>query len=518
MKLSFHGGANEVGASSTEIEIDGYRILVDAGIRMGPDQDSPLPDFPDFDKVGVPDAVLLTHAHTDHTGALPVLRNLWLAGVEIYWTPVTKAITRVLLEDSAKRMQDEEQEEGKPPLYTPDDVDVALHCMEKQVPWLEPMPICDDVTATWIPAGHILGAAMIYIQGKHESILMTGDVSVTDQLTIPGMIVPPWCKHPDVMVLESTYGNRQHEVTRKQEAKRLAKDVEKVVAAGGKVLMSAFAVGRSQEVLLILKNAMERGEIREFPIYVDGMVRKVNEIYSDPDFVNELSPPLRRKVKPNENLFYSDFIKKVASRDESDSILSGEPCCIVASSGMLVGGMSSYYAEHLAGDPKNLIALTGYQSEGTAGRALLDLAEAGESTDQMWKLNNDVSVPVKCQVERYSLSAHADSKELLALVEKVQPRKLFLVHGDAEARGGLFKSVCEAFPSIDVKLPENGKVYSIEKRIGIARGRRHTMERVLSELYTHLLKRKKKGAFRVRELAELWFGSEAITGRSGQVR
>ena len=354
MKLTFLGGANEVGASSTLINIDGCRILVDAGIRMGPGQDSPLPDFPDFDKVGMPDAVLLTHAHTDHTGALPVLRDLWLAGVKIYYTPATKAITRVLLKDSAEWMQREEQEEGKPSLYTPDDVDVALHCMEKEVMWLKPVPICGDVTATWIPAGHILGAAMIHIQGKHKSILMTGDVSVTDQLAIPGMIVPSWCKYPNVMVMESTYGNRQHEVSRREEEKRLAADVAKVVAEGGKVLIPAFAVGRSQEVILILKRAMERGEIRELPVYVDGMVRRVNEIYSDPDFVNELSPSLRRKAKRDENLFYSDFLKKVASRDESDSILSGEPCCIVTSSGMLVGGMSSYYAEHLVGDPKKL--------------------------------------------------------------------------------------------------------------------------------------------------------------------
>ena len=512
MKLRFFGGANEVGASSTLIKIDGYRILVDAGIRMGPGQDSQLPDFPDFDKVGVPDAVLLTHAHADHTGALPLLRALWLAGVKMYWTPTTKAITRESLEHNAERMQREEQEEGKQPLYLRDDVDVFLHCMEEEVPWLEPVPICGDVTATWIPAGHILGAAMIYIQGKHESILMTGDVSVTPQSTILGLDMENLPYQPDVMVMESTYGNRQHEVTRKQEAKRLAKDVEKVVAAGGKVLIPAFAVGRSQEVLLILKHAMARAEIREFPVYVDGMVREVNRIYSDPNFGNELLPSLRRKSERGENLFYPDFIKKVASRDESNSILSGEPCCIVASSGMLVGGMSSYYAKYLASDPKNLIAITGYQAEGTSGRALLDLANAGESTDEMWKLNDDVSVPVKCRVERYSLSAHADSKELLKLVKKVKPRKLFLVHGDAEARGELFKSVRKACPAVYVELPENGKVYSsIEKRNGIARGRRHTMERILSEVHAVLLKMQKKGPFHVRELAVFWFDSEAIT-------
>ena len=509
MNIYPFGGANEVGASSTLIEIDSYRILVDAGIRMGPGQDFQLPDFPDFDKEGMPDAVLVTHAHTDHTGALPVLRDLWLAGVKLYWTPSTKAISHVLLKDSAKRMQREEEEEGKPPLYTCDDLEVFLHCMEVEVPWLKPVEICPGVTATWIPAGHILGAAMIYIQGKHESILMTGDVSVTPQSTILGLDMENLPDQPDVMGTESTYGNRQHEVPRKQEEKRLVEDVAKTIADGGKVLIPAFAVGRSQEVILILKGAMERGEIPAFPVYVDGMVRTVNDVYSR--FSDELSPSLRRKAGRDEDLFYSDAIQKVSSKEESKSILEGPPCCIVASSGMLIGGKSSFYAKHLAKDPKNLIAITGYQAEGTPGRALWDWVEAGRPPEWMWQLNDQESVDVKCQVEKYSLSAHADSEQLLALVEKVQPRKLFLVHGDAAARGELFKSVRKRFPDIDVKLPENGRLYSVKKQKGIAGGRLLSGDRMLSEVSDFVRKMERKGPFRVQELAEIWFGTEAIT-------
>ena len=508
MNLRFFGGANEVGASSTLIEIEGVRLLVDAGVRMGSGQDSRLPDFPDFDKVGMPDAVLLTHAHTDHTGALPVLRNLWFEGVKVYWTPATKAITRILLEDGAKQNEREEQEKGKPPLYTRDDVEGALHCMDKEVPGFEPVPICADITARWIPAGHILGAAMIHIQGKHESILMTGDVSATSQSTIPGMEVPSWCKRPDLMVTEATYGDRSHEVSRKQETKRLAENVAKVVTEGGKVLIPAFAVGRSQEVILILKRAMERKEIPEFPVYVDGMVRKVNKIYSD--FVNELSPSLQRRAKRGEHLFYSDAIREVRSRDEIDSILSGPPYCIVASSGMLVGSMSNEYAKHLASDRKNLIAITGYQAEGTPGHALYCLPKVDEYAKGEWQLDADTSVSVKCQVKCYSLSAHADSQELLALAEKVQPRTLFLVHGDAEARGELFKSVCKVCPVVDAKLPENGQLYPIKKRIGISKGRRCSNDRI-SEVATFVRKMERKGPFHIRELAEIWFGTDAIT-------
>ena len=510
MNLHFFGGANEVGASCTLIKIDGYRILVDAGIRMGPGQNSPLPDFLDFDKADMPDAVLLTHAHTDHIGALPVLRDLWIAGVKVYYTPATKAITRVLLKDSAERMQREEQEEGKPPPYTPDDVDVALHCMEKEVPWLEPVPICGDVTATWIPAGHILGAAMIYIKGKHESILMTGDVSVTKQLTIPGLVVPPWCKRPDVMVMESTYGNCQHKVNRREEEKKLAADVANtVIKEGGTVLIPVFAIGRAQEVILILKQAMERKEIREFPVYVDGMVRDVNSIYSQ--FPDELQRRLRRTAKQRESLFDSNVIKEVPRNHKPEDVLAGEPCCIVASSGMLIGGRSVQYAEHLVRDSKNLIAITGYQAEGTPGCALWNWVEVGRPPDQMWELKDQEPVRVECQVKKYSLSAHADSKELLALVEKVQPRKLFLVHGDTEARGELFKSVGKACSAVDAKLPENGQTYLVKKRVGISRGRQLSNDRILSEVAAFVRKMRAERPFRVRELAEIWFGTEGLT-------
>ena len=191
--------------------------------------------------------------------------------------------------------------------------------------------------------------------------------------------------------------------------------------------------------------------------------------------------------------------------------MTGEPCCIVASSGMLIGGMSSEYAKHLASDPKNLIAITGYQAEGTPGRALLDLSEADESTDPVWKLKDDESVHVKCQVKRYSLSAHADSKELLTLVEEVQPRTLFLVHGDAKARGKLFKSVCKACPAVDAKLPENGQAYLVKKRVGISRGRQLSHDRILSEVAAFVRKMGGERPFRVRELAEIWFGTEGLT-------
>ncbi len=500
MKLHFLGGADKIGASCTLIEIEDQRILVDAGIRMGPGKNSKRPDF---DTLGKPDVLLLTHAHSDHTGALPVLAKENRLPEKVYCTPATKDITSILLDDAVNQEKRESAESAE---YTSNDVCEALSRM-KLVRWMKPVQICDGVKATWIPAGHILGAAMIHIEGTQESILMTGDVSVANQLTIPGLVEPQY--RPDVMVMESTYGNRTHDVDRPQEAKRLAEDVAKVIAAGGNVLIPAFAVGRSQEVILILKRAMQRKQIPEFPVYVDGMVQKVNDVYSA--FGDDLSPAVRRKAERGEDIFYSSTVQPVTCEAERNSVSSGKPCCIVASSGMLNGGRSSFYAEKVAGDLKNLIAITGYQAEETPGRALQDLAQAKEHEERVLELNGGKSVSVKCKVKRYSLSAHADRDELIGLVEKVQPHKLFLVHGDKDARRKLSRSVQKTSQAVDVQLPENGREYTYTKRVGIANGKQLSNSRILSELYAYLRNIEVAGPFRLRELAEMWFGTERTT-------
>ena len=475
MHIRFLGGADEVGASCTLIEIDGYRILVDAGIRMGPGEDSKWPDFRTLDR---PDVLLLTHAHSDHTGALPLLARESKLPEKVYCTRATQEIAWILFDDAQRREQESESPEYDFTHIRETHRRMVLGAVE----WMKPVQVCEGVTAKWIPAGHILGAAMIYIEGKRESILMTGDVSVADQLTIPGRKVPDWCR-PDVMVMESTYGDRRHEDRADQET-ALIRNVIRVIKVGGKVLIPAFAVARSQEVILVLKDTMEREGI---PVYVDGMVRKVSDVYS-------------RHINKT---FYSKFVQKVGSDEERDRIssVSGSPCCIIASSGMLNGGRSNYYAKRLAGDPKSLIAFTGYQAEGTSGRKLQD--------ERVLNLDGQ-EVDVKCGVKKYSLSAHADQKQLTGLVENLNPNKCFLVHGDDDARKKLAESVRERSPAVDVQLPENGGEYTHTKRVGIADGREFCRQRV-SELYDFLVKAGEKGPFRVRELAEIWFGTEWTT-------
>jgi len=515
MELYFLGGGSEIGASCTLVEIEGRRLLVDAGIRMGAAAGEHLPNFSLLDDVGIPEEVLITHAHTDHTGGLPALVPGLPWDVPLRCTPPTLAITRTLLNDALKIMQSREEREGDIPLYPPEAVELTLGRMQ-EVPYLATVPICDGaLKATWIPAGHILGAACIYIEGKRESLLVSGDVSVGDQRTIPGMVVPR-CR-PDVAVLEATYGNRRHADRAQQEA-ALVEKVAEVIEAGGKVLIPAFAVGRAQEVILILARAVRRGQMPALPIWVDGMVRAVNAVYAS--FPEVLAPPLRRRIEKGESPFYSDFIRPVGNSRERDQVLDGPPCCIVASSGMLTGGASAFYAARLAGGTENMIAITGYQDEEAPGRALIDLAREGRDRQRVLMLNGQ-RVSVSCRVETYSLSAHADSGELAALARRLGPVAVCLVHGDDEARRAL-ATVLDWQLSGGVHLPDNGGVYRSEggqrsesgrrygggsSRLGLGGGRKID-EDGLEEIKTYLTETAAKGPLRVQDLAEIWCGSE----------
>ncbi len=524
MRLHFLGGADEVGASCTLVEIEGRRILVDAGIRMGVSSGAQLPNLAVLDEVGKPEAVVLTHAHTDHSGALPVLIAGLPANVPIYCTQATRAIARVLLGDAVKIMQQRGEHDGELPLYPPEAADACVGRMAP-VSYLSTVPICGGaIRATWIPAGHILGAASIYIEGERESLLMTGDVSVANQQSIPGMVVPQ-CK-PDVVVMESTYGNRQHADRAQQEA-ALALRVAEVITAGGKVLVPAFAVGRAQEVILVLSRAMRRGKIPVFPVFVDGMVRAVNVVYAA--FPNELAPPLRRRVLKGADPFYSEDVVPVAAPADRDRVLNGPPCCIVASSGMLAGGASSYYAARMAGNSENLIAITGYQDEESPGKALLNLAKGAseDSTEPALDANervltlNGQRVHVGCRVETYSLSAHADGGELASLVRRLAPQSVYLVHGNADARGSLASDLDVYLPE-GAHLPENGGAYTahiadrrrrgygrVVQMRGRARGR-IADRNALAEVSDYVLKTEMKGPFRTQELAEIWYGTEEM--------
>lgn len=430
LKVTFLGGADEVGASSTLLEIAGRRLLIDCGIRMKARHGDVLPYLAPIEEAGGIDAIILTHAHTDHSGGLPVIHQSY-PHVPVYMTAATLTLTTILLMDSLKIMQMEFEQEGEIPLYPLPAVELLLGS-SRPVGMCQPLEIFGgDIRITFTPAGHILGAATVLIESNEGIILMGGDVSVTDQMTIPGMMSPP-CLKPDLVVMESTYGGRLH-ANRAAEEYRLIERAKDVLGRGGGILFPAFAVGRAQEVILIISKAMEQGELPKAPIFVDGMVRAVCQAYRS--YPELLTPWLRKRLEKKGNPFYPEdgHVVPVFKPGLREKYANARPAVYVASSGMLTGGPSPYYAKKLAPNPKNCIAITGYQDEESPGRRVQDVARAGGGALRLY----NEEVELKCEVGTYGLSAHADTSQLVSALSVLEPQNIALVHGDHGAREAL---------------------------------------------------------------------------------
>ncbi len=452
MKLTFLGGADEVGASGILVETAGRRVLVDCGIRpspkayggLAPDQ---LPDLSQLENgSGKLDAVLVTHAHTDHTGALELVLERY-PEVPVYATAPTLALTRVLHQDSRRIMQSRLDEEGELPLF--DDVAVQrLMTAMVPVPFKTRLALADGLAATYFPAGHIAGAAMIGLESAEGKLLISGDISISPQRTVDGARPPAF--HPDAFIVESTYGGRLH-ANRAVQERKLVETVARITAAGGKVLIPAFALGRAQEILLILAEYLRRGELPSVPVWADGMVRAICQVY--PSFGDALPLALQEQGAQ----FFNNNIRPVTSNDQRNAILwNPGPAVIVASSGMLAGGPSLSYARALAAKPEHAILLTGYQDEESPGRRLQDLRERGSGTIRL----GSEKVDVQCHIESYSLSAHADESQIINLTETLDPEHVFLVHGDLNARTSLEKALSSR--QRIVRLPQAGQTFELK--------------------------------------------------------
>ena len=354
MRVHFLGGADEVGASCVLVEAGGRRVLVDAGVRMGAAQRDRLPDLARATELGGLDAVVLTHAHLDHSGALPLVHGAFPAA-PVWMTGPTLGLLHILLLDAIRVMESKSEQEGEIPLYPLPAVEALLGASHA-APMLEPVPLCGgEVRATFFPAGHVLGAAAVGLETAEGNVLVTGDISITDQLTVPGMARPRFSA--DVVVCESTYGGRLH-ASRRAEEERLAEKVLDVARDGGKVLVPAFALGRAQEVLLILRRALALPDAPLVTVHADGMVRAICNIYNQ--YADHLSPALRRRAGEGRGLFYTGDgrVRPVQSPGEREQILAGGPCVIVSSSCMLSGGPSASYAAALASSASAMPALS----------------------------------------------------------------------------------------------------------------------------------------------------------------
>lgn len=503
MDITFLGGADEVGASSTLIKIGGKTLLIDAGIRISPRtsrgiQNDQLPDLHPITLAGGPDYILVTHAHTDHTGALALVVEQY-PHVPVIATRPTVDLTRILQADAQRIMAGKQEAEGELPIY---DEIASARLMEafQTVEFRQPVRLGDGLQVTYHPAGHIAGAATLVLEGEEGTLVVSGDVSLTTQRAVVNA-APPRIK-ADALILESTYGGKL-QANRLAEENRIIESLRRVVERGGKALIPAFALGRAQEVLQILLAYRDKLDV---PVYADGMVRAVCRAYTG--FADWL-PPNTVKAAGDEALFFRAGVKPVDTGVQREQVINSEgPAVVVASSGMLTGGASVIYARAWAGDARNAIFLTGYQDEEAPGRFLQRMmrerAEAGEFT---LKIDNQ-TVTVRCDVDTYSLSAHADEMQLVTYAESLDADEIMLVHGDPAARHSLASALRQR--GRRVLTPQIGQTisFAFARRpwaIGQVQQGHESRPLNAAELW-NALKGQAGSFFSARELAQMWWG------------
>lgn len=429
MRISFFGAAETVTGSKYLVEQDGRRILLDCGLFQGYKTLRERNwDAPPFDPRSI-EAVVLTHAHLDHSGYLPLLVKHGFSG-PIFCTEATAELCRVLLPDSA-HLQEEDAERAnrkryskhRPalPLYDRKDADRALKQFAPKR-FASEFAAVAELNVTFRPAGHILGAATVTIRTPATSVAFTGDLGrLDDPLMRPPEVIPG----ADYLIAESTYGNRLHDATDPHEA--LGAIIAKVVARGGTVVIPAFAVGRTQALLWCLHRLKaERKLPPGLPVYLNSpMATDVTEIY------HRYRSEHRLGYQECEAMCHAAEIVNSVEDSKALNVRKG-PMVIIAGSGMATGGRVVHHLKAFAPDPRNAIVFAGYQAGGTRGAAMLGGAET-------IRIHGE-DVPVRAEIAMLSnLSGHADYREILDWLKRIPkpPQRVFVTHGEPAAADAL---------------------------------------------------------------------------------
>ncbi len=448
--ITFYGGVGTVTGSKYLIEHNGKKILVDCGLFQGLKEirERNWQD-PPFDPREI-DAVIITHAHIDHTGWLPRLVKLGFSG-EVTTSRATGDLLKILLPDSARLQEEEADYRNRHeltvhtpalPLYDENDARAAIQLLRPVPNDGQPYDICEGIKASFMVAGHIMGASLVLVElenarpdGSSIKFLFSGDLGHYDQPIVNDPAPPPDC---DYLMCESTYGNRLHGDVDSET--QMARIINEAVKRNGPILIPAFAVGRTQEVLYMIRELEEQKRIPVLPVIVDSpMASQATQVYNrwHEEHDREYASILAHKRHP----LRTGSMMTTSSRDESKRLNDMKGARIVISaSGMLTGGRVLHHAMRILPNENATVVFVGYQAAGTTGRRMQD----GEREVRIMKN----WVPVKCHIEKVEgFSAHADWKAVIRWLSGLAnaPKMVFTTHGEPEAAVAMAEHIRERF-------------------------------------------------------------------------
>ncbi len=461
MHIEFHGGADTVTGSRHILDVNGHRVLRDCGLYQGRRQEAAeINRNLAFDPTEL-HAVSLSHAHIDHSGNLPTLARAGYAG-PIYTTTATAALCEVMLRDAAKI---QEQDAGymnqrksragmEPiePLYTMEDAEAVLQLFQGHH-YRDVIEMAPGIRMTSHEAGHILGSELSEFDLEEDGRrLRVGFALDLGRHDLPLIRDPDLMPPVDVLVLESTYGDRHHDSAELAD-KQLGEIVSKTIERHGKVLIPSFALERAQEILYHLTLLISRGEIPDVPIYVDSpMATQVTRIFEKK--THYLDDEFHDAHEEIGAIFGSPRIHYVGSVSDSKSVTSSDrPSVVISASGMCEFGRILHHLKHGISNPRNSVVIVGYQAPHTLGRRLVEQETRVRIFGDWFERKAEVAV-------LNAFSAHADRTDLIEYAKGVKPKKVFLVHGEERARTALAAALKEeGIP--EVFMPARGERYEL---------------------------------------------------------
>jgi metallo-beta-lactamase family protein len=460
LRLSFHGADRDVTGSCHLIECAGQRVLIDCGLFQGSrelDEDNAAPFG--FAADGI-DYVLLTHAHLDHCGRLPLLAQRGFHG-EVITTSASRELARLVMLDAAHLQEDDASDRARKaarrgaangkPLYSVTD---ALRCLDyfgRTAAYGEPIALAPGLRATFLDAGHILGSACIFLEleeaGERRSILFSGDLGNPGHPLLRGPATPP---RADAVVMETTYGDRLHQ-TLNNSVEELYAAIADTFKRGGNVIIPTFALERAQELLYFLRTGVDQGRLtKSTQVYLDSpMAVSATEIFErHPECYDAKTAAMFRDGHDPFYLPELHFVRDRAGSIALNAIRGG--AVIMAGSGMCTGGRIRHHLKHNLWRPECSVVFVGYASDGTPARRIIDGARHVSILDE--------DIPVRARIHTINgFSAHADQATLLAWHKATQAGRTFLVHGEE----GAMQQFAARLTGTRVEMPKLGEAFDL---------------------------------------------------------